>query len=78
MPKLSIIIPAYNAGKYITSTFDSLEKQTFEDFEIIVIDDSSTDDTRRKCDEYSLRTHRSFSVYSNFGGGVFRQLGIMA
>jgi glycosyltransferase involved in cell wall biosynthesis len=45
MPKASIIIPAYNAEEYIGKTLDSILAQTFSDFECIVIDDGSTDDT---------------------------------
>ena len=42
-PKISIIIPLYNAKKYIGTCLDSVIRQTFQDFEIILIDDASTD-----------------------------------
>lgn len=45
MSKLSVIIPCYNASPYIMRCLDSLYKQDFSDFEIIVVDDCSTDDT---------------------------------
>ena len=44
-PKLSIISPSLNTGKYLQETIDSLLKQTFQDFEYIVIDGGSTDET---------------------------------
>ncbi len=44
-PKLSVVIPSYNRQDYIPETLKSLEKQTFQDFEIILIDDGSTDRT---------------------------------
>ncbi len=44
-PKLSVIIASYNHQDYIAETLKSLEKQTFQDFEIIVVDDGSTDKT---------------------------------
>ena len=44
-PKLSVIIASYNHQDYIAETLESLEKQTFQDFEIIVVDDGSTDKT---------------------------------
>lgn len=45
MPEASIIVPAYNVQETIAATLDSLLKQTFQDFEIVVVDDGSSDDT---------------------------------
>ena len=44
-PQISIIIPVFNAGKYIFKCIDSILNQTFSDFEIIIVNDGSTDDT---------------------------------
>jgi len=44
-PKISVIIASYNHQDYIAATLESLEKQTFQDFEIIIVDDGSTDKT---------------------------------
>ena len=46
MPRVSVIIPAYNRAQYILETLESIFAQTYTDYEIIVIDDGSTDDTR--------------------------------
>ena len=45
-PEMSVVIAAYNHGKYIRKTIESVLKQTLQDFEIIVLDDGSKDDTR--------------------------------
>jgi glycosyltransferase involved in cell wall biosynthesis len=45
MPKVSVIIPAYNAMTYLPATMESLLQQTFTDFEVLVIDDGSSDNT---------------------------------
>ena len=47
MPKISVIIPAYNVEKYVEKTLKSLIDQTFKDFEAIIINDGSTDNTER-------------------------------
>lgn len=50
--KFSIIIPAYNAEKYINQTINSIHKQTYTNYEIIVIDDASTDNTLKEVKKY--------------------------
>ncbi|MGL4503387.1 MAG: glycosyltransferase [Planktothrix sp.] len=75
MPLVSVVIPAYNAGKTIISTVDSVLKQTLYDFEIIVINDGSTDSTLKTLDTIKDDRLKVFS-YPNAGVSVARNRGI--
>ena len=55
MPSVSVIIPAYNASRYLRETLDSVLAQTFRDYEVIVVDDGSTDETPSILKEYDGR-----------------------
>ena len=54
--KFSIIIPAHNSAGYIQNALDSVVEQTFEDYELIVVCDSCTDNTEEIAKEYGART----------------------
>ena len=54
-PIISIIIPAYNCEDYICESIDSLIKQTFRQFEIIIVDDGSTDQTYKILNRYAKK-----------------------
>lgn len=57
-PTLSVVIPAYNVASYIADALDSLRRQTFADFETIVVDDGSSDATRSVIERFA-RAHAS-------------------
>ena len=68
MVKVSVIIPVYNGAKYISEAIDSVLKQTFKDFEIIVIDDGSKDNSLDILLEYQTKDKRLLIVnQSNIG-----------
>jgi len=48
MPKVSVIIPTFNRSKLLIEAVQSVLNQTFQDFEILIIDDGSTDDTKQR------------------------------
>ena len=53
MTKISVIIPVYNVEKYLSKCIESVLEQDFSDYEIILIDDGSTDTSGKLCDEYA-------------------------
>lgn len=54
-PFFSILIPVYNVEKYLTSCLESVLRQTFTDYEVVLIDDGSKDSSGRICDDYVSR-----------------------
>lgn len=71
MPKYSVLIPVYNSEKYLAECFDSVLSQTYSDFEIIAVDDGSTDSSGKICDEYAAKDSRIHVVHKQ-NGGVYR------
>jgi teichuronic acid biosynthesis glycosyltransferase TuaG len=56
VPRVTVLIPAYAASRFIAATLDSVAAQTYRDFEIIVVDDGSPDDTKAAVDAWLART----------------------
>jgi glycosyltransferase involved in cell wall biosynthesis len=71
--KVSIVIPTYNSARYVTAAIESVLAQTFKDFEILVIDDGSTDETREVLKKYAApvrylyKTNGGVSSARNYG-----------
>ncbi len=69
MPKVSVIIPAYNAQKYLAETIDSVMAQTFSDFELIVVDDGSKDKTVSIIRQYQAKYPEKIRLIQKENGG---------
>lgn len=66
---VSIIVPVYNTKKYLSDCLDSIKNQTYRDFEVIIIDDGSTDGSSEICDDFAKIDTR-FKVFHNKNMGV--------
>lgn len=77
IPKLSIIIPIYNAEQFIRRCIDSILVQTYTDFELLLIDDGSKDNSGNICDIYAEQDSRIRVFHKNNGGvSSARNLGL--
>lgn len=70
MPRISVIIPSYNHEKYVAEAIQSILDQTFQDFEIVITDDGSTDATVEKIKEFKDKRIKLFCFEKNRGGAV--------
>ncbi|MCQ2571105.1 MAG: glycosyltransferase family 2 protein, partial [Candidatus Saccharibacteria bacterium] len=76
-PKVSVIIPAYNCEKYITDCIKSVINQSYENLEIIIINDGSTDSTLEIMQKFSAEDSRIVLVDKENGGvGSARNAGL--
>ena len=76
-PLVSVIVPVYNTEKYLVECLDSIIGQTYENLEIILIDDGSTDGSGKICDEYAKKDSRITVVHQkNSGQSSARNKGI--
>ncbi len=78
VPRVSIIMPAYNTARFIRAAIDSVLAQTYKDFELIVVDDRSPDDCAAICQSYSDTRLRLIKLPENMGQATARNTGINA
>ena len=68
MPLISVIVPVYKVEPYLHRCVDSILKQTFTDFELILVDDGSPDNCGAICDEYARKDNRIIVIHQENGG----------
>src|SRR5712692_6211638 len=73
MPTVSVIIPSYNHARFLRQRIESVLRQTYQDFEVILLDDCSTDDSRSILSEYAgdPRVRMEFNEVNS--GSTFKQ-----
>ncbi|MCW5940194.1 MAG: glycosyltransferase family 2 protein [Fimbriimonadaceae bacterium] len=64
MPTVSVIVPSYNHGRFLDQALESVAAQTFSDWEVVVVDDQSHDDSLERAEKWAARDPR-FRVFSN-------------
>lgn len=65
---ISIIVPLYNAERYVHACVESILGQTYKDFELLLVDDGSKDSTGAICDKYATDDHRVRVFHKNNDG----------
>lgn len=68
MPKISVIVPVYKVERFLHRCVDSILAQTYEDFELILVDDGSPDHCGTICDEYAQKDSRIHVIHQENGG----------
>lgn len=76
MPSVSVVFATYNYGHYILAAINSVLAQTYKDYEIIVVDDGSTDDTRGILEQFSELLNFRYVYQTNQGQSVARNQGV--
>ena len=79
VPRVSVIIPVYNAGRFLGECLDSFTSQTLGDIEVVCVDDGSTDDSVRILQSYAEKDGRVKVLSLEFAGpGTARYRGLEA
>lgn len=67
-PLISIIVPIFNSEKYLKDCIESILSQTFSEFELILVNDGSTDESKSICDEYAEKDNRIKTIHKQNSG----------
>ncbi|HGF7614101.1 TPA: glycosyltransferase family 2 protein, partial [Enterococcus faecium] len=78
MKKVSIVMPAYNASRFITESVNSVQNQTYNNWEIIIVNDASTDDTQYRLESMAKKDNRIkiINLEKNMGAAYARNIAI--
>lgn len=68
MPKITVVVPVYNVERYLSRCVDSILSQTYENFDLILVDDGSPDKCGLMCDNYAASDSRIHVIHRNNGG----------
>lgn len=78
-PRFSVIVPIYNVEKFLRQCIESVMRQTYQNFELILVDDGATDSSGKICDEYASQSDKIQVIHKNNGGLVSaRRTGVLA
>ena len=64
MPTFSVVVPVYNVENYLSQCLETLVNQSFKDFELILVNDGSTDTSGNLCEEWKKKSNRLISMTS--------------
>ena len=79
VPKVSVVVPVYNVQEYLSQCLDSLYSQSYVDLEVILVNDGSTDNSLKICQEYAkLYTNTNLIIKENSGLSDTRNVGTIA
>ena len=67
-PLISVIVPVYNVEKYLEKCVESILSQTYQNLEILLIDDSSKDNSGKLCDDFAKKDSRIRVIHKENGG----------
>lgn len=68
-PRISIVVPVYNTAEYLVRCLESIRKQTFQNYEVLIVNDGSTDNSERICNDF-IATDARFRLINKQNGGL--------
>ena len=69
-PLVSVVVPVYNVEAYVGKCLDSIDAQTYDNVEIVIVDDGSTDGSREVCESFATKTGRAVKILAQDNAGL--------